>query len=66
LISDLILKHSKPGDMVLDTFAGTGTTGHASILNDRKYILIERDEKYFEILKKRIDGLSTNIESDNI
>ena len=66
LISDLILKHSKPGDMVLDTFAGTGTIGHACILNDRKYILIERDEKYFEILKKRIDGLSKNIESDNI
>jgi site-specific DNA-methyltransferase (adenine-specific) len=66
LISELILKHSNPGDLVLDTFAGSGTTGHACILNDRKYILIERDEKYFEILKKRIDGLSTNIESNNI
>jgi site-specific DNA-methyltransferase (adenine-specific) len=61
-----LLKHSKPGDTVLDTFAGTGTTGHACILNDRKYILIERDENYFEILKKRIDGLSTKQELDNI
>ena len=66
LISDLLLKHSKTGDLVLDTFAGTGTTGHACILNDRKYILIERDEKYFEILKKRIDELSTKVEIGNI
>jgi DNA modification methylase len=66
LISELLLKHSKPGDTVLDTFAGTGTTGHACILNDRKFILIERDEKYFDILKKRIDGLSTKQELDNI
>lgn len=66
LISELLLKHSKPGDTILDTFAGTGTTGHACILNDRKFILIERDEKYFDILKKRIDGLSTKQELDNI
>lgn len=66
LISDLLLKHSKPGDLVLDTFAGSGTTGHACILNDRDYILIERDEKYFDILKKRIEELSTNKEVDNI
>lgn len=60
LISDLILKHSNSGDLVLDTFAGSGTTGHASILNDRKYILIERDENYFNILEKRINEIKTN------
>jgi len=57
LISDLILKHSNVGDIVLDTFAGSGTTGHSCILNDRNYILIERDEKYFNILKKRLEEL---------
>ena len=36
------------GDLVLDTFAGSGTTGHACILTDRKYILVEKEEKYFE------------------
>jgi DNA modification methylase len=66
LISEILLKHSNPGDLVLDTFAGTGTTGHACVLNDRRYILIERDEKYFEILKKRIDGLSTNAKVGDI
>lgn len=57
LISDLILKHSNEGDLVLDTFAGTGTTAHACILNDRDYIVMENDEKYYEIIKNRIDNL---------
>jgi DNA modification methylase len=66
LITDIINKHSNPGDLVLDNFAGTGTTAHACILTDRKYIIMERDEKYFEIIKSRIDTLSTNLESNNI
>ena len=57
LITDIVNKHSNPGDLVLDNFAGTGTTAHACILTDRKYIVMERDEKYFEIIKSRIDGL---------
>jgi DNA modification methylase len=57
LITDIVNKHSNPGDLVLDNFAGTGTTAHACILTDRKYIVMERDEKYFEIIKSRINGL---------
>jgi len=57
LITDIVNKHSNPGDLVLDNFAGTGTTAHDCILTDRKYIVMERDEKYFEIIKSRIDGL---------
>ena len=52
--------------MVLDNFAGTGTTAHACILNNRNYIVIERDDKYFDILKFRIEGLTTNLESNDI
>jgi site-specific DNA-methyltransferase (adenine-specific) len=58
LIKDLITKHSNPGDLILDTFAGTGTTAHASVLLDRNYIVIERDKKYFEIIKKRINKIN--------
>jgi DNA modification methylase len=66
LIVDIVNKHSNPGDLVLDNFAGTGTTAHACILTDRKYIVMERDEKYFEIIKSRVDSLSTNLESNDI
>lgn len=57
LIKDLIEKHSNPGDLVLDTFAGTGTTGHASHLLDRNFILIENNRSYFEIIEKRLNKL---------
>ncbi len=57
LIKDLIKKHSNPGDIVLDSFAGTGTTAHACILLDRKFIMIEKEEEYFNIIKDRLNKL---------
>ena len=54
LISELIKKHSNPGDLVLDSFAGTGTTGHASKLLDRRFILIEKEEEYINIIHDRL------------
>jgi site-specific DNA-methyltransferase (adenine-specific) len=57
LIKEIIEKHSNPGDVVLDTFAGTGTTGHACLLSERRYILVERDESYFKIMADRIESV---------
>jgi len=37
---------TKPGDLVLDPFAGSGSTGIACILEGRNYVLIEKDETY--------------------
>lgn len=61
LISNLIIKHSNPGDLVLDNFAGTGTTGHACLLNNRDFILIEKDINYFNILQDRINNINNNL-----
>ncbi len=57
LINDLILKHSNSGDLVLDTFAGSGTTAISCIQHDRNYIIMERDEKYFNLTKNRIKNI---------
>jgi site-specific DNA-methyltransferase (adenine-specific) len=57
LIKELILKHSNPGDLILDTFSGTGTTGHASLLLDREFILIEKDNEYFGIINERLNKI---------
>lgn len=54
LIIDLVKKHSNEGDLVLDTFAGTGTTGEACKTLNRRFILVERDEKYFLLIKNRL------------
>jgi len=41
--------------IVLDPFAGTGTTGEAALLEDRKYYLIEVTEKYLKDIYKRVN-----------
>lgn len=54
LAQDQILSWSNPGDTVLDVFMGSGTTGIASVSNNRHFIGMEIDHTYFEIAKKRI------------
>ena len=58
LIKSLILKHSKEGDLVLDTFSGTGTTAVACIETDRRFICVERDEKYYQLSKSRLEQIN--------
>ena len=48
---------SNPGDTVLDTFAGSGSTGVACHSTNRNSILIEKDNKMYEKMKERIDSL---------
>jgi site-specific DNA-methyltransferase (adenine-specific) len=55
LLSLAINKHSNENDVVLDTFAGSGSTGVACKQTNRKYILIEKEEKYCQVIDKRIN-----------
>ena len=55
VIRPLITAFSKPGDIVLDPFAGSGTTGVAAEQIGRKYILIEQDMEYCHTAEKRLN-----------
>lgn len=46
---------TNPGDTVMDTFAGSGSTGMACKDAGRKYVLIERDPKMFGLMKNKFD-----------
>ena len=48
-----ILAGSKPGDTVLDPFAGSGTTGKVALELGRKALLCELNPEYGELIKKR-------------
>lgn len=52
----IIHRLSNEGDLILDPFMGSGTTGVACMNTNRKFIGIELDEKYFDISKERIAG----------
>ena len=45
---------SKEGDTILDPFMGTGTTGVACALLNRKFIGVERDLEYYNMARERI------------
>ena len=45
-----------PGGTILDPFTGSGSTGKAAVLEDFKFIGIEREAEYIEIAKARIDA----------
>lgn len=56
LVEDHILSWSNEGDIVLDPFGGSGTTGKIAQKLNRKWILIEAVAEYCQIAEKRIRG----------
>lgn len=54
LANDHIISWSNEGDVVLDPFMGSGTTGKMAIRNSRNFIGIELNEEYFKIAERRI------------
>ena len=57
LLHRVLLSASRVGDVVLDPFFGTGTTGAAARRLGRHFIGIERDETYAKLAEKRIEAV---------
>jgi site-specific DNA-methyltransferase (adenine-specific) len=54
LAEDLIVSYSRPGDWVFDPMCGAGTTCKMALLNGRRYLGMEIDERYFSLAKARL------------
>ncbi|SPJ23285.1 site-specific DNA-methyltransferase [Palleronia abyssalis] len=54
LLHRVLVGSTNPGDVVLDPFFGTGTTGAVAKMLGRDFIGIERDEGYIKVAKKRL------------
>ena len=61
LMERIIEAFTNEGDIVLDPFMGSGTTGVACVNLNRGFIGIEINEEYFEIAKKRIEDASAQM-----
>jgi site-specific DNA-methyltransferase (adenine-specific) len=55
LFEYLIKTYTNENDLVLDNCAGSGTLGVACLNTNRNYILIEKEQKYFDIINERIE-----------
>lgn len=62
LMMELVEKFTNPGDLVLDPFCGSGSTGVACIRLGRKFIGIEKDETYASLARERLAAESRGLD----
>lgn len=55
LMHDLVSDFTQPGQIILDPFMGSGTTGIACLDLGRRFIGVERDEAFFDLACRRIE-----------
>lgn len=55
ILENLVVNSSQEGEVVLDCFMGSGSTGVACLNTNRNFIGIELDERYFNIAQNRIE-----------
>ena len=63
LLKRIVLASTNEGDIILDPFTGSSTTGMAAHLYGRKFIGIDTERKYLDLSIKRFKELAKNMES---
>ncbi len=56
LLERIILASTNEGDLILDPFMGSGTTGAAALKHNRKFIRIEKEKEFIEIAEQRLQN----------
>ena len=56
LFEYLIRTYTNEGDLVFDGFGGSGTTAIAAYKSKRNFIVIEKEQKYFDLAKRRLEN----------
>jgi site-specific DNA-methyltransferase (adenine-specific) len=56
IVKRIILASSRPGDLVLDFFAGSGTTGEAARLTGRQFMLVDNNPEAMQVMARRFAG----------
>jgi len=63
LLKRIVLASTNKGDLIIDPFTGSSTTGIIAHLLGRKFIGIDMDKKYLVLSKKRFEELNKNLKS---
>ncbi len=63
LLERVILCSSRPGDLVCDLFGGSGTTGLAAAMHDRRFLLMDQSNAAIVAARKRLLGRSLRVEA---
>ena len=65
LLYRVILSSTSPGDIVLDPFFGTGTTGAVAKKLHRRWVGIERDPRYVQLAQARLEAIPPALFQDD-
>ncbi len=57
ILKRIVQASSKQGDLVLDFFAGSGTTGEACLALGRRFILVDKNREALEVMERRFAGI---------
>lgn len=67
IIKRIVKIHSRPGDTIMDFFAGSGTLGEAAAILSRKCILIDQNPEAIAVMKKRFSAYNVEwVNGDHI
>jgi len=56
ILERIVRVHSNPGDLVMDFFAGSGTTGAAAAKHGREFLLVDESAEAVGVMRKRLSG----------
>ena len=59
ILERIVRVHSNPGDLVLDFFAGSGTTGAAAVKHGRQFLLVDESAEAVAVMQKRLAAYLT-------
>jgi site-specific DNA-methyltransferase (adenine-specific) len=57
VVTRIVQASSRPGDLVLDFFAGSGTTGEACLANNRRFMMVDDNPEALEVMARRFEGV---------
>jgi site-specific DNA-methyltransferase (adenine-specific) len=63
ILERIVRVHSNPGDLVLDFFAGSGTTGEAAAKNGRAFCMVDENSEAIVVMQRRLAKYGPRIES---
>jgi len=66
IIEYLIKTYTNENDLVLDNTAGSGTTAIACLNTKRQFIVMEKEQKYYDIILKRVGDFNKNFETQTL
>jgi len=66
LMEYLIKTYSNEGALILDNCAGSGTTAIACLNTNRQFIVMEKEQKYYDIILKRVADFNKNFEPQTL